>query len=505
MQDNIILSMEGITKKFYNVTALENVNIKLKEKEILALVGENGAGKSTLMKILSGTYPSGSYNGSIYINGEKQRFMSSKNAEEAGIAMIYQEINLELDLSIAENIMLGMLPKTPLGLIDWKKVNAQAEQVLKRLKVDIDVTIPVRNLSASLQQLICIARALIRNPYILILDEPTSTLTEAETVNLMEILRDLKTQGISCIYISHKLEEVFDISDRVAVLRDGKLVSIYEKNLFNPKKIVEDMIGRKIEVLYPKAEKVIGEEVFRVEGFTVPHPYAPNKALLENVGFSIRKGEILGLAGLVGAGRSELLKAIFGAMPKAGGRVYIEGKEVYIKEPSDAIYYGLGLLTEDRKNDGLVGTMNIKENMTLPILKKISNRSFIDFSQEEKLAMKYFETLDIKAPDLGTNILTLSGGNQQKVILAKWLLTDLRILFLDEPTRGIDVGTKAEIYKLISALAAEGLSIVMISSELPELLAMCDRFVVLAKGRVQAEIDGKDATQKNIMNAAAGY
>lgn len=499
----MVLQMSNVTKRFAGVTALKDVSFELHRQEILALVGENGAGKSTLMKVLSGTHPDGSYEGTISIHGQEQHFFAPGDAEDAGIAMIPQEITLELDLSVAENILLGRLPTTRFGFVDWKRTYAETAAVLQRLHLDIDVTLPARNLSASMQQLVCIARALIRNPKILILDEPTSPLTESETEYLMEVLRQLKADGISSIYISHKLDEVFAIADRIVVLRDGARISMHQRADFTPERIVEDMIGRTLDVMYPEKTNQVSGEMLRVEGLTVPHPYAAQKNIVEDVSFSVGKGEILGLAGLVGAGRSEVLKALFGAIPKQSGTVYLDGRLVSINHPADAIAHGLGMVTEDRKKDGYVGVMNIRDNMTLTILRQIARRNFINFAREEQLASRHFGTMGIKAPSLATNILNLSGGNQQKVILAKWLLTNLKVLFLDEPTRGIDVGAKSEIYKLINDLASQGLSIIMTSSELQELLALCDRFIVLGKGRIRKELMQADATETNIMHAAA--
>jgi len=502
--EKVVLTMENITKRFTGTVALDNVSIQLYSNEILAIIGENGAGKSTLMKILSGIYPSSDYEGKILIGGKECRFNQPSDSEDAGIAMIYQELNLELDLTVAENIMLGRLPKTRLGFIDWKRTSEIAKQALDRLKANIDVNTTVRSLSPSMQQLVSIARALVRNPKILILDEPTSVLTESETNNLMSVLKSLKSQGLSCIYISHKLDEVFELCDRMIILRDGRCISTYKKSEgYKSSVIIEDMIGRKLDVMYPTIEKTIGEEVFRVENFSVPHPFAYGKNIIEDVSFTLKRGEILGLAGLVGAGRSELLNAIFGVIPKNSGRVFLEGKEISISNPWDAIEFGIGLLTEDRKKNGFVGTMNIKHNMTLAILKNLNKGLTLDFSKEDREAGKYFDALDVKAPGMDTMITSLSGGNQQKVILAKWLMTDLKIIFLDEPTRGIDVGTKAEIYKLIGELAKKGISIIMISSELPELLAMSDRIIVLGKGIVQAEIPKEEADEVKIMQAAS--
>ena len=504
VKENVILAMDNITKRFTGTIALNEVSLKLYGNEILGIVGENGAGKSTLMKILSGSYPHPEYEGTITCNGKECRFHNAADSENAGIAMIYQELNLELDLTVAENIMLGRLPQNRLGLVNWKKAREMAAEVLGRVKAEIDVNVVVRSLSPSMQQLVSISRALIRKPRILILDEPTSVLTDKEAGNLMEILRSLKEQGLSCIYISHKLDEVFELCDRLVVLRDSRYINTYFKTEgYASGRIIEDMIGRKLDVMYPKIQKTIGEEVFRVEHFQVPHPYAYGKNIIEDVGFKLRKGEVLGLAGLVGAGRSELINAIFGVIPKVSGKVFLHGKEIKIVNPWDAKEHGIGLLTEDRKKNGFVYCMSIKNNMTLTILQMIQKRLLLDFKKERRMAGKYFDTLRIKAPDMDAVITSLSGGNQQKVILAKWLMTDLEVIFMDEPTRGIDVGTKAEIYKLILDLAAKGISIVMISSELPELLAMCDRIVVLGKGAVQAELSREEATELKVLQLAS--
>jgi D-xylose transport system ATP-binding protein len=498
-----ILEMRHITKKFPGVLALDDVSISLSKGEILSICGENGAGKSTLMKVLSGEYAHGSYSGSVHMEGKELCLSSNRVAEASGIAMIYQEISIELDLSVAENIMLGILPRKKSTLVDWKTTRTTAAATLKKLKIDLDVDLRMRELSASVQQLVCIARALVRNPKILILDEPTAALTENETEYLIKILQELKLSGISCIYISHKLDEVFRISDRIIVMRDAHVISEYTRDRIDPGKIIEDMIGRRMDQIYPPMDgRPLGSEVLRIENFTVPHPNAA-KNIVANVSFSVRKGEVLGLAGLVGSGRSELIRAIFGALPKAGGDVYINGKKCAIASPADAIKNGIGLLTEDRKKDGIVGAMNIIQNMTLSILNKISRLYFIHNRREQEKAKNYFESMRIKAPSLKANILNLSGGNQQKVVLAKSLLTDMQVLFLDEPTRGIDVGAKAEIYKIIADLSSKGLSIVMISSEHPELLAMCDRFIVIGNGRIAGELIKAEATETKIIRMAS--
>jgi ABC-type sugar transport system ATPase subunit len=499
------LSIRNITKKFPGTVALNDVSLDLRRYEILAILGENGAGKSTVMKILSGSYPYGTFTGEII--GEDSvplAFHSNADAERAGIGMIYQEKNLVLDLSVAENILTGHMPKNAFGMNDWGKARTIARDEMQKLGVEnLDITMNVRYLNASMQQLVCIARALVKKPRILILDEPTSCLTERETALLIEILRGLKERGISCFYISHKLDEILNLCDRCVILRDGRLVSEYERNVFNPGKIIEDIVGRRIDTAYPRLPKQIGGEVLRVEGAKVAHPYAYGKNIIEDVSFSLKKGEVLGLAGLVGSGRSELLGAVFGARLLLAGSVYIEGKKAEIRRPSDARKLGIGFLTEDRKTDGYIHSLNIRENMALTILNDLVRWIFIDQKKERSLTGGMFKQLRIKAPGLNTSIMSLSGGNQQKVLIGKWLLTNMKILFLDEPTRGIDVGTKAEIYKMIGELAEQGIAVVVISSELPELLGICDRFLVLSKGRVVKELDRSEANEGCILHFAS--
>ncbi|MFP3089389.1 sugar ABC transporter ATP-binding protein [Treponema sp. TIM-1] len=503
-EKNAILSIRRVTKKFMGTVALREVSLDLFPNEIMGVLGENGAGKSTLMKILSGVYPAAEYEGEVVLEGAACRFASPLDSQRNGIGMIYQELNLELDLSVAENILLGCTPKTRFGLIDWKTLEISAEEVMKRLNSNIDVTMTVRSLSPSMQQIVCIARALVRNPKILILDEPTSMLTEGETKNLLDILRRLRDEGIACLYISHKLDEVFDLCDRIEVMRDGRHISVWERGVgYDSKRIIEDIIGRRLDMMYPDMTHEIGEEVLRVENFRVPHPYANGKNIISDVSFTLRKGEILGLGGLVGSGRSELLGAIFGVIPHTEGRIIKNGKPIQIREPIDAKRHGIGLMTEDRKKDGFIGTMNVCENMTITILHKLVRGLLLDKKKEYAIAGEYFDRLSVKAPGLSTQITNLSGGNQQKVILAKWLMCGLDVIFLDEPTRGIDVGTKSEIYKIILQLAKSGVSVVVISSEIAELTAICDRFVVLGKGMVQAELDRETADEVSIIRAAS--
>jgi D-xylose transport system ATP-binding protein len=499
----LILEIKHIYKRFPGVLALNDVSLHLNKGEILSIVGENGAGKTTLMRILSGIYPYADYKGDITLDGRPFVAKNTRSAEKAGIAMIHQELNVELDLSVGENVMLGIWPKKKNQLVNWKLLHQKAKELLNTLNVSIETRITMRHLSASMQQLVCIARALAKNPQILILDEPTAALTENETENLMGILRMLKSKGISCIYISHKLDEVFDISDRIVTMRDACVVSEYFKADINPAKVIEDIVGRRIIQTPAKKEKNQDIEALRIEHLTVKHPYAANKNIIENVSFTLKKGEVLGLTGLMGSGRSELLKAIFGVFPRVHGDIYIGGHLRKISNTREAIENGICMLSEDRKFDGFVGSMNIRENITLSSLKKISSRAFINRNLEKKFARQFFEYLKIKAESTETNITTLSGGNQQKVILAKSLFTDAKILFLDEPTRGIDIGTKSEIYNIIQDLSQKGISLIVISSELPELIGLCDRFIVLCNGYVSAEFTSSNVTQNAILHAAA--
>lgn len=495
-----ILSAENITKKFVGTVALHDVSFKLYKGEILAIVGENGAGKSTLMKILSGFYPYHTYDGSIKMLDKTFHFDDVKEAEKAGIVMIHQEINLELDLSITENIMLGSLPVNRIGLINWKKANNRASELMKLLnKPDIDVETKARNLSISDQQLVSIARALNRDPKILILDEPTSCLNDVEVQALFNIMRDLRKRELSCLYISHKIDELFEVCDRLVILRDGKKISEYRNDLFDSEKIIEDILGRKVINKEKIAKADFDDEILRIENLTIPHPYSPNKTILSNVNIKLRKGEILGLCGLVGSGRSELLGSIFGSVKKISGRIYIDGEEVDTSTPIKAKKLGIGMVTEDRKKDGFIDTMSILHNVSITILNDITNRFLINPRKEKNVTQEYIDQLRIKAKDINALANTLSGGNQQKVIIAKWLATNSEILLLDEPTRGIDVGTKYEIYSLIRNLAAQGVSIIVTSSEIQELIGLCDRFLVLSNGKISKELSREEADETKIM------
>lgn len=496
-----VLEVKNITKRFGNVTVFRNVNLSLFKGETLALVGENGAGKSTLMNVLSGVYPVGEYEGEIYVEGKKYEFRNESESKASGIEMIHQEISLHLDLTVAENIFLGNL-KNKNGFISWKNVYKDAQKYLDMVKLNVPTKELVRNLSTSQQQLLSIAKALACNPKIILFDEPTSALTETDAANLLKIIKGLCEDGISCIYISHRLEEVMEVADHIAVLRDGNLISVHPRNEATIDQIIEDMVGRKMDEMYPKQKLQIGEKEFEIKNFTITHPFVANKNIVEDMSFSVRKGEILGVSGLVGSGRSETANAIFGTLKKSSGTVWLEGKELDIQKPQDAINYGIGLVTEDRKKSGIIGPMTLRENMTIASLSSISKRGFINKKTEKEVATKYYDLLKVKAVGIEDNIMNLSGGNQQKIVLSKWLMKDIKVLILDEPTRGVDVGAKVEIYRIMTDLARRGVAIIFISSELPELLGMCDRMLVFGRGRLWGNIDRKDFSQELVMKAA---
>jgi D-xylose transport system ATP-binding protein len=488
--------MREITKSFPGVKALGGVTFDLQEGEIHALVGENGAGKSTLMKILGGVYPSPEYGGEIRINGDLQRFRNIRDAESAGIAIVFQELSLVKDLTVGENIFLGREPRR-FGVVLWDELYRQAKRLLDDLHLAIDPRTPVRNLGIGQQQLVEIAKALSHQARILVLDEPTAALTESEVETLVGILNQLRERGVGMVYISHKLEEVFRLSNRITVLRDGQTVGTYAAAELTEARVIALMVGREVADIFPKAEHALGENVFEVRNMTVEDPHVPGKLLVSSVSFGVRRGEVLGVAGLMGAGRSELLTAIFGAhMGKWSGEIYVEGRRVRINSPAEAIRQGIGYVTEDRKRFGLVLEQAILNNMTLASLPQVSGRFVTDSDAEAAAGQRAMNDLRIKARSLFTIAGTLSGGNQQKVVLAKWLLTKPRVLFLDEPTRGIDIGAKQEIYTQINKLARDGLAIILVSSELPEVLGLADRVLVLHEGRLTGEFTRSQATPK---------
>ena len=497
------LEMRSITKEFPGVRALDGVTFNVKKGEIHALVGENGAGKSTLMKILSGVYPAGTFGGDIVINGEKMSFGRIKDSEKAGVAIIYQELALVKQLSVCENISLGN-EIAGHGVIDWDKSFMKSEAALKKVGLKVSSAEKLLHLGVGEQQLVEIAKALSKDAKILILDEPTAALTESEAANLLKILKELRKSGVTCIYISHRLREIFEIADTITVLRDGKTICTQSKTDFTEEKLIAKMVGRELTQIYPRKKRVIGETLMEVKNWTVYDP-AIDETVVEDVSFTVKKGEILGIAGLIGAGRTELVMSMFGAFGRiSSGRIFLEGRELALKSAGDAIKAGISLVSEDRKRFGLVLSMDIKKNMSLASLSKISKNTVIDENEEIRYAEKYSRELKVKTPSIEQIVGNLSGGNQQKVVLGKWLMTGPKVLILDEPTRGIDVGAKFEIYTLINELVDAGVCVIMISSELPEVLGMSDRILVMHEGKFTGELLIENATEEKIMYYATG-
>ena len=500
-----LLQMKSITKSFPGVRALDGVSFDLNQGEIHALVGENGAGKSTLIKILAGVYPHPEYGGEIILDGSERRFASVRESETSGIAIIFQELSLVKELGVAENIFLGREPRR-FGVINWEELYSRAQKLLDELHLQVDPRTPVINLGIGQQQLVEIAKALSQDARILVLDEPTAALTDAEVEILFGILNDLRGRGVAMICISHKLDEVFRISDRITVFRDGRTIDTAATNATDEARVIAKMVGREVDQIFPDAKHDRGDVIFEARDVTVEDPSVPGKLLVDRVGFTVHKGEVLGIAGLMGSGRSELLMAIFGAHAgrKSAG-ILVNGKQVQIDNPSDAIKHGIGFVTEDRKRYGLILDQTILKNMTLACLRTLSGRFVTSEDAEAAAGEKAARDLRIKANSVFTVAGTLSGGNQQKVVLAKWLLTNPRVLFLDEPTRGIDVGAKQEIYVQINRLAESGLAIVLVSSELPEVLGLSDRIIVLHEGRVSGEFARGEATPEAVMSCATGH
>ena len=504
MAENI-LEMKNIIKEFPGVKALNDVNFSVKKGEIHALVGENGAGKSTLMKVLSGVHPFGSYEGDIIIGGEVKAFNGIKDSEESKVAIIYQELALVKEMNIVENIFLGNEIKKH-GIINWNEAINKTKKVLAEVGLKDNPLSKIVNLGIGKQQLIEIAKAISKNIDILILDEPTAALTESESDNLLIIIKELRNKGVSCVYISHKLNEVIDVADTITVLRDGQTITSFANDeTINEEKIISLMVGRELTTRFPRVEHTPGDVVLEVNNLNVYSEEITDKKIINNVSFKARKGEIVGISGLMGAGRTEMAMSLFGAYgSNVSGKVKLDGAEFKIKGPRESIEKGLCYLSEDRKANGLVLMMDIKENISLASLEKVCKNMMINSNEEMKVANEYVKKLLIKTPSIEQNVNNLSGGNQQKVVLAKWLLAGPKVLILDEPTRGIDVGAKFEIYNIMNELVKAGVSIIMISSELPEVLGMSDRILVMNNGEIKAELGYKDVSQEKVMHYATG-
>ncbi|MGB7069963.1 MAG: xylose ABC transporter ATP-binding protein [Pyrinomonadaceae bacterium] len=500
-----LLEMRSIVKEFPGVRALDSVSLTLDTGEFHSLVGENGAGKSTLMKVLSGVHPIGTYTGDILIDDEVKKFRNITDSENAGIAIIFQELSLVKELTVGENIFLGKEPSR-LGVINWSELYHKASNLLQDLHLSIDPRVAAGSLGIGQQQLVEIAKALSKDARILVLDEPTAALTESEVESLFTILGKLKRRGVGMIYISHKLDEVFEMSDRITVLRDGRTVGTRAAADLDKNEVISLMVGREVGDIFPESAHDFGETALEVRDLTAYSIDSPDKKVVDSVSFSVRKGEVLGVAGLMGAGRSELLMAIFGAWQGYFSlEMFVHGVKVNIDSPSDAIAHGVGFVTEDRKRYGLFLEQTILDNMTLAGLDRISGTFLTNRTQELIAARSQMGSLRVKARSAMTVAGTLSGGNQQKVVLGKWLLTNPKVLFLDEPTRGIDVGAKQEIYAEINKLAKEGMAIVLVSSELPEVLGMADTVLVLHEGRVTGRFARSEVTPEKVMAAATGH
>jgi putative multiple sugar transport system ATP-binding protein len=496
-----ILRMRGITKTFPGVKALSDVNLEVLRGEIHAICGENGAGKSTLMKVLSGVYPHGDYDGEITFEDAECRFAGIRDSEVRGIVIIHQELALVPNLSIAENIFLGNERATR-GFIDWNRTNAAAVKLLRRVGLRENPVTPVLELGVGKQQLVEIAKALSKEVKLLILDEPTAALNDDDSAHLLGLLRGLRDEGITCVIISHKLNEVLEIADRVTVLRDGRTITTLPAEGLTEEKIISGMVGRDLDHRFPpRTSRSPGDEVLRIEDWTVHSPTQHGRVLVRGANLTLRRGEVVGLAGLMGAGRTELAMSVFGRAYGTGisGRIFKDGQEIRLRSVGEAIEHGIAYATEDRKRYGLNLIEDIKRNVSAAALGKLARRGWVDDNEEYRVADGYRKSLNIKAPSVSSVTGKLSGGNQQKVVLSKWIFTDPDVLILDEPTRGIDVGAKYEIYTIINRLADDGKAVLVISSELPELIGLCDRIYTLSAGRITGEVPRAEATQEGLM------
>jgi ABC-type sugar transport system ATPase subunit len=499
-----ILNVRNLTKQFPGVIALKDVSFDLYEGEVHALCGENGAGKSTLIKVLSGIHPAGSYEGTVEMGGSPVRFHNIADAQKARIAVIYQELALIREMTIAENIFLGSEPKTG-WRIDWNLMYSKSRDLMKFFGLSLDPAARVGDLGVGQQQLVEILKALSKNSRILLLDEPTAALAESEVEILLNIIRGLKEKGITCVYISHKLDEVFSIADRITVLRDGRSIVTLDKSATTKGEVIRHMVGREIKEMFPRRAVQTGKTLLQIENLKVGEPGKP-RPVLDEISFEVHAGEVLGIGGLMGAGRTELLMHLLGVYGKRlSGNVLVDGQPLTSQFTAEVIKRGLFLASEDRKRFGLLLPKSIGFNLSLASLRQFTRNKLIDRNSEMRSNQRFMDALAIKARGQETPVLVLSGGNQQKVVLGKALMTQPKVILLDEPTRGIDVGAKVEVYETINRLTAEGKGVVLVSSELPELIGMSDRIVVLSNGRIGGMFDRKEATQEAIMNAAMKY
>lgn len=498
-----LLEMRHIYKDFSGVQVLKDVNLEVREGEIHAICGENGAGKSTLMKILSGVYAPSSYQGEIEYDGKTARFASVKESEAAGLVIIHQELALIPYLSIAENVFIGTDKERRFGLINWGALNDKAEHLVRRVGLDEEVTTPVGRLGVGKQQLVEIAKALGKNAKLLILDEPTAALNDDDSEELLAIVREMRDEGVTVIIISHKLNEIRSIADRVTILRDGETIKTLDMKdpTSTTDAIISAMVGRSLTNMYPERTSELGAEILRIENWTVEHPVQQGRMMLRDVSLDVREGEVVGIAGLMGAGRTELAMSIFGQSygHLVSGDLYLKGKKTVLKDPGDAIAKGVAYASEDRKAKGLNLIDDIRHNISRAALKKLAPHGLVNSNEELAVAEKYRDSMKIRSSSVLQQVGALSGGNQQKVVLSKWLFADPEVLILDEPTRGIDVGAKYEIYALINEMVAQGKAVIVISSEIEELLGISDRIVTVAYGHVTGEISTKDATQERLM------
>mgnify|MGYP001058773849 FL=1 len=495
MQETALLELRGICKFFPGVRALDGVDFTLRKGEIHALMGENGAGKSTLMKILTGVYTKDA--GTVLVDGKEVNYKNPQEAEKAGIVFIYQELNVMFDLTVEENLFMGKEIHGKFGICDKKAMQKKAQEALNILGVNISPKTVMAELSVGQQQMVEICKALMADAKVIIMDEPTAALTQSETVALFKVIESLRKKGVSMVYISHRMEEIFELCDRITVLRDGSYIGVKNIPETNMNEIVKMMIGREIGERYPSRNVKIGKEVLKVKELT-------RKGTFHDVNFSVRAGEVLGVSGLMGAGRTEIMQAIFGNLSYESGTIEIDGKEVKISNPRQAMEHGIGFITEDRKTEGLMLDKSIRENISLCNLRRISKSSVISREAEKNMVAEAIKDLHIKCFGSYHECNNLSGGNQQKVVLAKWILTNPKILILDEPTRGVDIGAKKEIYSIINKLAAQGVAIIMVSSELPEVLGMSDNIMVVREGEVRGIISYEEANQERVMTLATG-